>query len=317
MMVVMAKHCVLVCLCMCMEERGISRRLELCPSTKWPPSAPIGGLASNQVATNGIWGMRPSPLKSPRISHISCFFIASAPEASIFTHLFSTKPIFSQLFSNQPIFTQLFSTQPIFTRIFFTQPIFTRIFWAFSMVQTGILYEPRERAIFCSVPGTQGMKKNLKCFARGWKLSKAAWIFNWWFLHWITCNVYYAALQHDCDECLLRWLLRMRWPHGSPLCKGAFNAQACTDTSTHPYKGTGTRRYKRTHIQPAQKRTVEHLHFQRHTHAQKQTNSSLCSMQSDLSSSGENLLTVEWEIAFLNQCAGSERRVCILLFRFN
>ena len=115
MVVVMTKHCVLVCLCWCMEERGISRRLELCPSTKWAPSAPIGGLASNQVATNGIWGMRPSPLKSPRISHISCFFIASAPEARIFTQLF------------------------------FTQTIFTRIFWAFTLVQTGILYEPRER----------------------------------------------------------------------------------------------------------------------------------------------------------------------------
>ena len=160
MMVVMAKHCILVCLCMCMEERGISRRLELCPSTKWPPSAPIGGLASNQVATNGIWGMRPSPLKSPRISHISCFFIASAPEARIFTQLFSTKPIFTQLFPTSPfslsyfppcpfslsyillspIFTQPFSTQLIFNRLFTTGSIFTWLFWAFALVQTGDLY---------------------------------------------------------------------------------------------------------------------------------------------------------------------------------
>ena len=86
---------------------------------KWPLLASIGvychwystivpnivGFYHRRRAHHGISGMRPSPLKSQRISHISCFFITSAPGVISFT---------------QPIFTQ-----PIFTQSIFTQSIFT------------------------------------------------------------------------------------------------------------------------------------------------------------------------------------------------
>ena len=112
---------------------------------KWPLLASIGvyyhwystivpnivGFYHRRRAHHGISGMRPSPLKSQRISHISCFFITSAPGVISFTQPIFTQPIFTQSIFTQPIFTQPIFTQPIFTQpIFtqsnFTQPIFTQ-----------------------------------------------------------------------------------------------------------------------------------------------------------------------------------------------
>ena len=76
--------CVCVCVCVCVSMCVCVRQIR---SHQMPTISPHPRclLAS---AHQGISGMRPSPLKSQRISHISCFFIASAPEAIIFTQLF-------------------------------------------------------------------------------------------------------------------------------------------------------------------------------------------------------------------------------------
>ena len=50
----------------------------------------------------------------------------------------------------------------------------------------------------------------------------------------ITCLVYCTWLQHACNECLLRWLLRMRWPHLHSERQPSI--RACTDPSTHTPK---------------------------------------------------------------------------------
>ena len=46
--------------------------------------------------------------------------------------------------------------------------------------------------------------------------------------------VYCTWLQHSCNECLLRWLLRMRWPHLRSERQPSM--RACTDPSMHTPK---------------------------------------------------------------------------------
>ena len=46
--------------------------------------------------------------------------------------------------------------------------------------------------------------------------------------------VYCTWLQHACNECLLRWLLRMRWPHLHSERQPSM--PACTDPSMHTPK---------------------------------------------------------------------------------
>ena len=50
----------------------------------------------------------------------------------------------------------------------------------------------------------------------------------------ITCLVYCTWLQHACNECLLRWLLRMRWPHLRSERQPSM--RACRDPSMHTPK---------------------------------------------------------------------------------
>ena len=166
----------------------------------------------------GIWGMRPSGLKSQGISHISCFFIASAPEAIIFTQLF---------------FTQTTFTQPIFmwkgAKLFYRDVIF--IICAICIGST----RGRER-VSCFVTGSQVDEEEETTFKGCLELQSVV----------SSLNSTQSLLHRIATR--MRWLRRMRWmfiamslanaPTASPLCKAAFNA-----------KGSEHARFTRAHIQ--------------------------------------------------------------------